>query len=397
MAFLFFIMKVAVTFVIFWNHFKVHALVQNTANLPRISCKSPLQAFDFVGKGGSRPLFASSSGRGMGGGGGAGMGMGGSSSATTKSKKQSGSKNKNLNKVSSTGTTPFDVNASLLRMGKKYDELTREAAKKIQNDDDDDDNNRSSTTGSVEMLTSEYVIAARASSKKAILPDWVPIAQLCLKRPESEYHEGAADAMVQMAISVCCRELSHVAASGAPVFATIARNELQYSVESIDSFHKFVYDDVMKGKSKQNTDDSMTKAIARQTLGLIAADGETTSSAAEISKTDIKQAYRKLSFELHPDRFVGTAEECEDAKVRFGKVQLAYETLTSGVRASEGGGLSWYESLGGRARTGFVGPIQLVSLSAAQEHLQRHGAETAIAGLDPTMVQSFVARNLRSE
>jgi hypothetical protein len=392
LAFLFFIMKVAFTVVVFWNHFKVQALVP-TANVAFRS-QSTSQPIAYAGRG-HGPLFASSSGRGMGGG--SGMGMGGSGGSTTKSKKQGG---KNKVKGSTPAATPFDVNASLLRMEKKYDDLTREVAKKLQDDDDDDDdgaeNALENPSTSDAMLTSEYVVAARAASKRAVLPDWVPIAQLCLKRPESEYHEGAADAMVQMAVSACCRELSHVAAVGAPVFATIARNEIQYSVESIDSFHKFVYDDVMKGKSKQNPDETMTKAVARQTLGLTAEDGGT-ASAAEISKADIKQAYRKLSFELHPDRFEGTIEECEAAKARFGKVQLAYETLTSGVRAGEGGGLSWYESLGGRARTGFVGPVNLLPLAAAQEHLQRHNAEIAIAGLDPAMVQSFVARNLRSE
>lgn len=389
LAFIFFIMKVAFIFVVFWNHFKVQALVP-TANFP-ISCKSSSQAFDYVGRG-FRPLFASPSGRGLGGGSGMGMGV------TTKSKKQSG-KNKNVGKASSPGTTPFDVNASLLRMEKKYDELTREVAKKLLDGEDDDtegtENALDSAAASDGMLTSEYVIAARAASKRATLPDWVPIAQLCLKRPESEYYEGAADAMVQMAISACRRELSHVAAGGAPVFATIARNELQYSVESIDSFDKFVYNDVMNGKSKQNPEDKMTKVVARQTLGLITVDGEA-APAADISKVDIKQAYRRLSFELHPDRFEGTIEECENAKVRFGRVQLAYETLTSGIRAGEGG-LSWYESLGGRARTGFVGPIDLLPLTLAEEHLQRHNAEIAVAGLDPTVVQSFVARNLRSE
>lgn len=323
------------------------------------------------------------------------MGMGGPVGGATKSKKK-GAKGQNSNN-SKISTTPFDVNASLLRMEKKYDELNRELAKQLLKEGDDGDDDVGAASKNDEMMISEYVIAARAaSSKRSVLPDWVPIAQLCLKRPESEYHEGAADAMVRTAISTCCRELSHVAVVGAPVFATVARNEIQYSVESVGSFRKFVYDDVMEGNARQNPDETMTKATARQSLGLVADTPEGGSATADITRADIKQAYRKLSFELHPDRFVGTPEECEAAKERFGKVQLAYETLTSGVRSGDGG-MSWYESLGGRARTGFVGPVELMPVAAAQEHLQRHNAEIAIASLDPSLIQSFVARNLRSE
>ena len=343
--------------------------------------------------------------------------MGGSTGGTAKTKKKGGKNPTSTNgKIS---TTPFDVNASLLRMEKKYDELTRELAKKLLKDgpdNDDDVHATDSTPNDVDdTVISEYIIAARAAAttkRRSVLPDWVPIAQLCLKRPESEYHEGAADPMVRTAISTCCRELSHVAAVGAPIFATIARNEIQYSVESIDSFRKFVYDDVVDGRARSNPDGmAMTKAVARQTLGLTStvaaavatsgggsSNGDGTTAAVDVvTKADIKQAYRKLSFEFHPDRFVGTPDECEDARVRFGQVQLAYETLTSGVRDGRDGGISWYESLGGRARTGFVGPVQLLPLASAQEQLQRHNAEIAIATLDPNLIQSFVARNLRSE
>ncbi|KAG7357416.1 chaperone protein DnaJ [Nitzschia inconspicua] len=195
------------------------------------------------------------------------------------------------------------------------------------------------------------------------------------------------------------RELSHVASFGAPVFSKIARNQLQYSVESVDSFRKFVYDEVVEGKAKQKQDEVMTKAEARETLGLInninINNNTTTNGASDISKSEIKQAYRKLSFDLHPDRFQGTPEECEAAAHQFSKVKIAYETLSSDVRGLDG--ISWYESLGGRARTGFVGPINLLPLAAAQEHLSRHKAEGAICGLDPVLVQSFVARHLRSE
>lgn len=314
-----------------------------------------------------------------------GMGM-----ASTKSKKKKGKKNKNKSKASS--STPFDVNASLLRLEKKYDELMLNVAKEIRKEEEEEADPysySSYSSGEIEMMTSEYVIAARASSQKGSVPDWVPIAQLCLKRPETEYQEGASDAMVQTAMSVYCREFYHLACVSAPVFSTIARNELQYSVESVDSFHKYVYDEVIEGKANKSPDQAMTKAEARKTLGLLK-DGE---EASEITKSDIKQAYRKLSFQLHPDRFEGTPEECQQATEQFGRVNLAYDTLSSGVREE---GVSWYESLGGKERTGFVGPISLLPLGAAQETMTRKKAEAALCGLDPTMIQSFVARHLRS-
>ena len=316
------------------------------------------------------------------------MGMG-----ATKTKKKKGGKNKNksMGKGKASSSTPFDVKSSLIRMEKKYDELMLNVAKELKKEEKEADSYSSWSSGEVELITSEYVIAAKSSSKKSSVPDWVPIAQLCLRRPETEYIEGASDAMVQTAISVYCRELSHLAAVGAPVFSTIARNDLQYSVESVDSFFKFVYDDVVEGKSTKTPDQAMTKAEARTTLGLVK-DGEQ-QDASEITKQDIRQAYRKLSFELHPDRFEGTPEECEEATNQFGRVNLAYDTLSSGVREE---GVSWYESLGGKERTGFVGPVNLLPLGAAQETMTKRKAEGALCGLDPTMVQSFVARHLRS-
>jgi len=150
----------------------------------------------------------------------------------------------------------------------------------------------------------------------------------------------------------------------------------------------------VEGNANKSADQVMTKMDARKALGLIKEDDSTTSSTDEITKSDIKKAYRNLCYELHPDRFEGTPEECLEARDRFGRVTLAYETLSSGVRGEEG--MSWYESLGGRERTGFVGPINLLPLGAAQEHMTRHNAEGACLPLNTVMVQTFVARHLRS-
>jgi hypothetical protein len=381
-SFLFFALKATVAFVVFYNHFKVQAFV------PKLSSSSSSAAVIKGKPFTSQPLFAD----------GIGMGMG--TKTSTKKKNKKGGKKSNSKAFSSSSSSsssssksPFDVNASLLRMEKKYDEIMLSLAKEQQKTEEEEElYNCSFSTPT--MMTSEYIVAARGSSKRGSVPDWVPIAQVCLKRPESEYQDGASDEMVKTAISVYCRELSYLATMGAPVFSTMARNEIQYSVENKDSWFKHVYEGVVEGNANKSADQVMTKMDARKALGLIKEDDSTTSSTDEITKSDIKKAYRNLCYELHPDRFEGTPEECLEARDRFGRVTLAYETLSSGVRGEEG--MSWYESLGGRERTGFVGPINLLPLGAAQEHMTRHNAEGACLPLNTVMVQTFVARHLRS-
>jgi hypothetical protein len=308
---------------------------------------------------------------------GKGMGMGMGATKTPK--------NKNGKKGGAKTSSSFNVNASMLRLEKQYDEIMLASAKQLAKKDKEEDPRWASDTND-NKITREYVVAARAATKQGGIRDWVPIAQLCLARPENEYDDTSSEEIIQNVISSYCRELSYVAAFGAPVFSKVARNDVQYSVEPMDSFQKFVYDSVVKGGSDQD----ISKAEARKTLGL-----EKTNDDAMIEKSAIKQAYRQMSFQLHPDRFEGTPEECEEAKERFARVKLSYETLNSGVRADDGS--SWYESLGGRARTEFVGPVNLLPLAVAEEQMERKKVEGALCGLDRDLIQSFVARNLRSE
>lgn len=258
----------------------------------------------------------------------------------------------------------------MLRHEKKYDELMKAAAKNLQKDDDDADS----------VVTTEYVIAARATG---YVNDWVPIAQLCIARPISHDSHGVSDPLVQAAVSCYCRELSFAASLGARIFQSIPRNLVQYAVETTDSFHKYVRSVDDHPSDIDNAEQRMSKQEARQVLEL-----EDTSD----EKSAIKQSYRKLSFAIHPDRFVGqqrTESEVEMAKHQYSRIQLAYETLSSGIRQSD---TSWYQSLGGRARTDFVGPIKLTSLTTAQEILSSSMVEGAVVGLDPDLVQSFVTR-----
>ena len=316
---------------------------------------------------------------------GMGMGMGTKSKAGAKNSKKkngknsNGSSNNNSNKKKG---AVFDVSASLLRLEKKYDEMMLSSAKSLQSEDQQ-----------VDQLAAEMVVAVRTNpstkSKSAATADWVPVAQLCL-RPHAEVSSEWARA----AVSFYCRELSHAAALGAKVFTSVPRNDLEYAIEPVESFHKYVYDHVIlethsKNNNKSNNSDNehqinlegMTKAQARQILEL---------DENEHDKQAIKKAYRNKSFRLHPDRLrEHTAEEVETASVEYAKVQRAYERLTSGVRSA---GTSWYASLGGKDRNDFR-PIELMQREAASSVLEKFRVESAVVGLDPELVQTFVTRN----
>jgi len=298
---------------------------------------------------------------------------------------------------------PFDANASLLRLEKKYDELISASNKAFhkasQSDTDTDDDVH---------VVSEMVVAVRAVSSSATTgtSDWVPIAQLCMQP-----HVEVGDPKVQAAVSLYCRELSVAAARGAKVFATVPRDKLQYAVEPVDSFYKHVYDPVMEEGSKSQKKKNalltpeeeelarMTKHQARTVLELISSSDATinnnNNNKIVDDKAQIKQAYRRLSFQYHPDRLSPDLlpVQKEEAAFCYARVQKAYEILSSGVRH---GNASWYASLGGRERTCFKVMDQLLGADQARSILEG-GTTTnggaAIVGLDDKVIQAFVARH----
>lgn len=322
---------------------------------------------------------------------GAGMGMGG---MTAKSKKK-GKKKKSKagggmgGSPKSSSSTPYDASASLLRNERIYDEICKEAYKELDSEYDDYDS-----------ITTEYTVTAR-SAAAASIADWIPVAQIVVVRP-LDAGSGGSDGdsqhleSIRAAVSEFCREAYHAAVIAAPVFNTVPRNEVQYGVEPLDSFHRYVYDDVIEGKSSTGSsgakgDAIMTKPEARTLLEL---DEDSTDAG------EIKRAYRKRTFALHPDRFVGvdrTEAEQNQTSEEFAKVKIAYEVLSSGVRGTTENGVSsgksWYESLGGRARMDFAGPIDLLPISKAKKTIEGLGCRTAIVGLSPDVSMAFVARN----
>jgi hypothetical protein len=316
-----------------------------------------------------------------------GMGMGG---ATVKSKKKKGkkgnnSKNKNV--------SPFDVSAALIKSEKLYEELSSNLAKEMNSVDE----NQNSDT-----ITTEYMICARINPSLSPIPgsasisDWVPIAQLCLLRPLTDpFYTGDSstsfmgDERVRMAVSYLCREINFSGSLGAPVLKSIPRNMIQYSTEPFDSFYRYVYEDVIEGKNenqkKGSSETAMTKSRAREVLKI---DPDCSDAAI------IKKAYRSLAFDLHPDRFVNVDRSDEArsaASDELASVKQAYETLNSGLRDATSN-KSWYESLGGKSRTEFFGPINLVSVNDAKHQLTSE-YKCAVASVDPDIVMSFIARN----
>jgi hypothetical protein len=286
----------------------------------------------------------------------------------------------------------------------------------IQDDDDGDD------SGLLDSITSEYIVAARyvpspnsrgqTVSGSSAVSDWIPVSQLCIVRPvhtyETENNSQSSfglDEDVRLVISSYCREIYLAASLAAPVFNSVPRNQIQYSVEPLDSFHKYVYDAVIEGKGNGRGENSstMSKADARLILGL--EDG-----CNDLSL--IKKAYRTMSFSLHPDRFVGmerSEDEIKRASDDFAKVRCAYDTLSSGIRNNNGeshsktnengevskgsSNQSWYESLGGKSRNGFFGPVELISIEKAKDQMSTKAYKSAVAGLNHETVMSFVARN----
>mmetsp|Transcript_10465 Transcript_10465/g.17290 ORF Transcript_10465/g.17290 Transcript_10465/m.17290 type:complete len:380 (-) Transcript_10465:76-1215(-) len=322
----------------------------------------------------------------------AGMGM-----ATKPNGKKKGGKK---DKKKST-SPPYDVSAALIKNEKLYEELMAESTKALMNDDDN-------LYGDID-LTTEYIIAARAKPDNGSSPsstfvgasDWVPVAQLCIVRSISQDdnkdddHESVMESTLTAAVSYFCREINYLGCLSAPsAFKSLPRNNVEYGIEPIESFMKHVYEDVIEGKNKNSgssngssssssTSNGMSKAQAREILEL---DAGVTDAAL------IKTAYKKQSFKYHPDRI--SEEDRETLSERFYEIKQAYETLNSGVRSKDANGSqqSWYASLGGRDRNGFLGPISLLSMEKAGA-LCNKAFKSAVVGIDPDLTMAFVARN----
>lgn len=344
-----------------------------------------------------------------------GVGLKSESTSVKKKKKQSTGSTKNgfgggkSSSSSSSSTqkkkTPFDASSALIRSAKLYEELSLKASKvmaaAVENDEEDYDGEDDKD----EEVYSEFLIAAKYVSPtqedgppgSAGLSDWVPVAQLCLIRNRSTL--PSTNTQLHSAVSTHCREIYHAAQTVAPIFNNIPRSHIRYSAEPLDSFFKYVYDNVLSDSSPQpHSDEVMTKAKARDILGI------TLESTNDLSL--IKQRYRTLSMQYHPDSAVTTAvtstqvddddDNDNDISAKFRQVRLAYDTLCSGIRVTDATGTttgSFYETLGGKDRTDFLHIPPLISPDEARNSMSKT-MQSAVIGLDSDTVMAFVTRNL---
>lgn len=341
-----------------------------------------------------------------------------STSVKKKKKKQSTGSTKNgfgggkPSSSSSSSTqikkTPFDASSALIRSAKLYEELSLKASKVMAAAVENDEENYEGEDDKDEEVYSEFLIAAKYVSPtqedgcsyppgSAGLSDWVPVAQLCLIRNRSTL--SSTNTQLHSAVSTHCREIYHAAQTVAPIFNNIPRSHIRYSAEPLDSFFKYVYDNVLADSSPQpQSDEVMTKAQARDILGI------PLESTNDLSL--IKQRYRTLSMQYHPDSAVTTAvtstqvddddDDDIDISAKFRQVRLAYDTLCSGIRVTDATGTatgSFYETLGGKDRTDFLHIPTLISPDEARNNMSKT-MQSAVIGLDSDTVMAFVTRNL---
>jgi hypothetical protein len=282
----------------------------------------------------------------------------------------------NNNKKKPAAAASLDLKASLLRHGKKYDELLLLSNKRLDRDKDDlaGDNDDSTSTYKEDdddeeiITTTEFIITCRHPS----VSDWVPIAQLVIAQ-SADCHD-----LAQQCLSLYCRELAALASKATSLFQH--RTALVYALEPMDSFHKHVYKMVVE--STKDDEGMMSKARAMEVLQL--QEGEDGSS---LNLAHVKKQYRTLSAANHPDR--GDDNNGDE----YALIQEAFTTLTaSGALRRDGS--SWYESLGGRARTDFR-PVSLIALEEAKRSVEASSVHkgSAVCAIDRDMVETFVARS----
>ena len=200
------------------------------------------------------------------------------------------------------------------------------------------------------VSVSKYAVAMRSTADGASeFSDWVPIALLALACGS----EADVQALLPSAIGASVREVIESGAQAFPSLRKVARETLEYSYESIDSFEAHVFTG-LQGRAERRSE-------AATTLGI-----EPGASAA-----DVKKAHRKLMQELHPDKFIGDEEGAEAAKARMLDVQEAYAELGGGQGAGSG---SFYEKIGGKARVDFSGALpkeQLAPMGKPRDEQQQ--------------------------
>mmetsp|Transcript_22918 Transcript_22918/g.52500 ORF Transcript_22918/g.52500 Transcript_22918/m.52500 type:complete len:369 (-) Transcript_22918:159-1265(-) len=281
----------------------------------------------------------------------------------------------------------FDAASAYLRSEKNYDEYLVEC-----------ENSATDGDGVPALIAREYMVTARFVGSKSLpgassLHDWTPAAHLIVA--SSTDSPSDPEAAAERSVSSMCREIHHALVVGNPSVASLPRSEIQYAFEPLQDFFDHVYEAVIADENNGGTSDEderpMLKSEARSILGL----------EADADAAALKSAYRKLTLKCHPDRFAGedvSEQEAKEAAVLFHSAQRAYDSLGAGTSGDgAAGSSSWFESLGGRARTNFSGPLSLSKIGepGAMENLPFNlgGYKTSISAVTPEVTMMFVARN----
>lgn len=276
----------------------------------------------------------------------------------------------------------------------------------------------------------KYVVALRTTARScAEFSDWVPVAIVAIGCGDA----AAPDSLVPSAVGAHVKEVIEGASQSISVLRKVARETLEYAYEPLDSFESHVYEG-LQGRTERRGD-------AYKTLGI-----EPGASAGEV-----KKAHRKLMMELHPDRapsrpsllaahhaelpgtrsfrhmpthllayaslhaqphllapcrafcesagFVGDEEGAATAQAQMLEVQEAYGELGGGQGASISG--SFYESIGGKARTDFSGALAKERLAPLGKRrpemevpIEDGGWSAGVVPMTQSISQEFVTRNL---
>lgn len=217
----------------------------------------------------------------------------------------------------------------------------------------------------------------RSAGSEGEFSDWIPVALLNLACGSSAPDPTS---LVPSALGACIKEVLECGCQAIPSLRKVGRETLEYSYEPVDSFETHVYTG-LEGRKERRVE-------AAKTLGI-----EQGASAAEV-----KKAHRKLMQALHPDSFIGDEEGAEAAKERMLEVQDAYAELGGGQGAGSG---SFYESIGGKARVSFSGPLAkevLAPLGRPRVEqttaYEEGGWRAGVMPMATDITREFITRNL---
>lgn len=290
--------------------------------------------------------------------------------------------------------TPFllsvRVCAQLKKSTETYEQLERAMAKQNMKEAEDEfgegSNEESSSSDSSSdddgerLSVTKWCVALRSEAAQEF-SDWVPVALLALGCTDEA---GDPKSLVPSAVGASCREIVEGTLQEWPSLKKVGRETLQYSYEPLDSFENHVYEGMTMRTEKRKD--------AMKELGL----------EAGWSAGDLKKAHRKLMMELHPDKFIlegGAVDEegLSAAKERMNAVQEAYGILGGGQGAGSG---SFYESIGGKARTEFSGVLPTAALKPLgktrpeqEKPYEEGGWRAGVIPMAPTVSKEFIIRN----